>query len=297
MMRVRHDIDQKELASLFYEYLNVEEDFIKALFADGETGIGRVFVNEGVLSGEESLRILDHEKASEVVANASSIGVGVCYCRHKMEHVGLACRAPQDVCLTFNGVAASLTKHGFAKSISRPEALDVLARCREEGLVQIGDNFREGVSFICNCCGCCCEAMLAARRFGLLTAVHTTRFLAEVSGEACDGCAKCVDACPVEAALLVSASDPLRPRRRMARVDAQRCLGCGVCLAACPKEGNALRFVERGEQVLTPLNSVHRAVLMAVERGKLQDLIFDNRALSSHRRWPLSWGPFSVFPP
>ena len=298
MMRVRHDIDQKELAFLFYEYLNVEEDFIKALFTGGETGIGRVFVNEGVLSGEESLRILDHEKASEVVATASSIGVGVCYCRHKMEHVGRACRAPQDVCLTFNGVAASLTKHGFARSISRPEALDVLARCREEGLVQIGDNFREGVSFICNCCGCCCEAMLAVRRFGLLTAVHTTRFLAEVSAEACDGCGKCVDACPVEAALLVSACDPLRPRRRVARVDAERCLGCGVCLAACPRgPGQALRLAERGERILTPLNSVHRAVLMAVERGKLQDLIFDNRALASHRAMAAILGAILCLPP
>ena len=68
MMRVRGDVDQKELAELFYQYLNVEEDFIKALFAGGESGLGRVFVNEEVLSGEESLRVLDHEKASEVVA-------------------------------------------------------------------------------------------------------------------------------------------------------------------------------------------------------------------------------------
>ncbi|MBC8442157.1 MAG: hypothetical protein H8D87_21025 [Deltaproteobacteria bacterium] len=28
MMRVRHDIDQKVLGELFYQYLNVEEDFI-----------------------------------------------------------------------------------------------------------------------------------------------------------------------------------------------------------------------------------------------------------------------------
>ena len=297
MMRVRGDVDQKELAELFYQYLNVEEDFIKALFAGGESGLGRVFVNEEVLSGEESLRVLDHEKASEVVATASSIGVGVCYCRHKMEHMGRACRAPQDVCLTFNGVAESLTKHGVARAISRPEALDVLARCRDEGLVQFGDNVRERVSFICNCCGCCCEAMLAVRRFGLLTAVHTTRFLAEVSEEACDGCGKCADACPVEAASLVSASDPHRPRRRLARVDAERCLGCGVCLAACPKEGEALRFVERGERVLTPLNSVHRAVLMAVERGQLQDLIFDNRALASHRAMAAVLGVILRLPP
>ena len=297
MMRVRGDVDQKELAGLFYQYLNVEEDFIKALFAVGESGLGRVFVNEEVLSGEESLRVLDHEKASEVVATASSIGVGVCYCRHKMEHMGRACGAPQDVCLTFNGVAESLTKHGVARPISRPEALDVLARCRDEGLVQFGDNVRERVSFICNCCGCCCEAMLAVRRFGLLTAVHTTRFLAEVSEEACDGCGKCADACPVEAASLVSASDPHRPRRRLARVDAERCLGCGVCLAACPKEGEALRFVERGERVLTPLNSVHRAVLMAVERGQLQDLIFDNRALASHRAMAAVLGVILRLPP
>ena len=37
LMRVRSDIDQKALAELFYQYLNVEEDFIRALFANGET--------------------------------------------------------------------------------------------------------------------------------------------------------------------------------------------------------------------------------------------------------------------
>ena len=35
LMRVRGDVDQKALAELFYQYLNVEEDFIKALFTQG----------------------------------------------------------------------------------------------------------------------------------------------------------------------------------------------------------------------------------------------------------------------
>jgi hypothetical protein len=35
--------------------------------------------------------------------------------------------------------------------------------------------------------------------------------------------------------------------------------------------------------VITPLDSTHRIVMMAIERGKLQDLIFDNRVLWSHR--------------
>lgn len=41
LMRVRGDIDQKALAELFYEYLNVEEDFIRELFTEGETQLGR----------------------------------------------------------------------------------------------------------------------------------------------------------------------------------------------------------------------------------------------------------------
>ena len=51
MMRVRGDIDQKLLAELFYQYLNVEEEFIKALFTNGETQLGRVFVSRAVAAG------------------------------------------------------------------------------------------------------------------------------------------------------------------------------------------------------------------------------------------------------
>ena len=35
--------------------------------------------------------------------------------------------------------------------------------------------------------------------------------------------------------------------------------------------------------MITPLNSTHRSVVMALERGKLQHLIFDNRVLWHHR--------------
>ena len=64
MMRVREDIDQKALAELFYQYLNVEEDFVRALFAGGETQLGRAFVHEPVLSEENALHVLDFERAS-----------------------------------------------------------------------------------------------------------------------------------------------------------------------------------------------------------------------------------------
>ena len=39
------------------------------------------------------------------------------------------------------------------------------ARVRDAGLVHIADNVQDDPAFICNCCGCCCEAMVAARNF------------------------------------------------------------------------------------------------------------------------------------
>ena len=281
MMRVRDDLDQKALAELFYQYLNVEEDFVRALFAGGETQLGRTFVHEPALPADDALHVLDYERASEVIRTATHRGVSLCYCRHKMAHLGRACDAPQDICMTFNTSAEALVRHGHAREVDVVEGLELLHRAYEHDLVQFGENVRESVSFICNCCGCCCEAMIAARRFASMHPIHTTAFLPALEPRRCNGCERCVRACPVQAMSAVSANDPVRPGRAVARLDEESCLGCGVCVRAC--RNGALSLRERGTRQLTPLNAAHRAVLMAIERGKLQDLVFDNRLLWSHR--------------
>jgi len=281
MMRIREDIDQKLLAELYYEYLNVEEDFIKNLFTTGETQLGRAFVSEDSMPMDGSIEVLDYERATRVAETASDIGVGLCYCRHKMEHLGRACSAPMEICMTFNTTAAALVRHGHARSVEAEECLDLLQEARDRGLVQFGENVQQRVNFICNCCGCCCEAMIAARRFGHLHPVHTTNYLPETAPELCTGCGKCVAACPVEAMHLVSANDPAKPKRKAARLDEDLCLGCGVCVPVCPESGIRLRA--RSSRVITPVDSTRRTVTMAVERGTLQHLIFDNHGLASHR--------------
>jgi NAD-dependent dihydropyrimidine dehydrogenase PreA subunit len=295
MMRVRTDLDQKLLAELFYQYLNVEEDFIKALFVSGETQLGRTFVHEPALGSENSLHVLDYERASEVIRTARHRAVGVCYCRHKMEHLGRACSAPMNICMTFHTTAASLTKHGIARSVEVSQGLELLQQAYESNLVQFGENVRNEVSFICNCCGCCCEAMLAAKRFGTLHPIHTTNFLPAIDEETCNGCGKCLDTCPVEAMSLVSAGDPRKKRRKKARVDEDICLGCGLCVRTCPKK--SVRLTSRPERVITPVNSTHRYVVMAIERGKLQNLIFDNQAMWNHRAMAAILGVILRLPP
>lgn len=295
MMRMRGDVDQKLLGELFYQYMNVEEDFIRNLFVQGETQLGRVFVNEPVLSNENALHVLDYERASEVIRAASHRGIGTCYCRHKMLHVGRNCDAPMDICMTFNGSADSLIRHGYARAVDVSEGLDLLQEAYERNLVQFGEHVRERVNFICNCCGCCCEAMIAARKFGMLHPVHTSNFLPVVDESTCNGCGKCVIACPVEAIGLVSANDGRDPKARHARVNEDICLGCGVCVRTCPRK--ALSLKSRAERVITPLNSLHRVVVMAIERGDLQDLVFDNRVLWSHRALAGVLGVILKLPP
>ncbi len=284
LMRLRGDIDQQALSELLHQYVHVEDDFLKALFMTGETQVGRIFTHEPALPTETaagSLCILDYERATEVIRTASHRGISRCYCRHKMAHLGRACDAPQEICMTFNDPARALIKHGHARAVSREECLDLLRIAWEHKLVQFGSNVREGVGFICNCCGCCCEAMAAARRFGLLHPIHTTNFLPALNSARCKGCGRCVSVCPVAAMSLVSAHDPRKAKRKLAALHADICLGCGLCVRECPEK--AITLKERPQRIIPPLNAVHQAVVMAIERGKLPNLIFDNHALASHR--------------
>ncbi len=271
MMRMHDDIDQQALAELYYQYLNQEEDFIRELFAVGETHLGRAFVNEPVLGAVNEALVLDYERASAVISSARAIGVSTCYCRHKMQHVGRDCDAPKEICMTFNNTAASLVRHGHARAVEVRECLDLLAQAYENNLVQFGDNVRENVNFICNCCSCCCEALLAQKRFGAMHPVHTTNFIPVIDHQICTGCGRCVKVCPVEALELGA----------KAQLNQEICLGCGVCVRNCPS--NAIALQPRESRVVTPLNSTHKAVMMAIERGKLQELVMDNAVLWNHR--------------
>ena len=289
LMRTRGDIDQKYLSELYYQYMNVEEDFVKNLFFATETRLGRVYVQEPVLTNDKTNHILDYERATHIVEEAKYIGLGTCYCRHKMYHAGHPCEinAPWDVCLTFDNVARSLAEHGdYARLISKEEAKEVLERSYESNLVQIGENVREHPAFICNCCGCCCEALQAARKFSPMQPVATTNYMPRVSAKTCIGCGKCAKVCPI---LAISMKEG-RPV-----IDGEICLGCGVCARNCPTK--AISLERRPIQVITPVNSTHRFVLQAIEKGTLQNLIFDNQAFANHRAMAAVFGTILKLPP
>ncbi|MDK2829663.1 MAG: hypothetical protein PWP67_2483, partial [Clostridium butyricum] len=276
LMRTGGHLDQKVLSQLFHQYLNVEDDFMKELFYGSETKMGRAFVQERVLNNDNSIDILDYEKASHIIKSAKHIGVSSCYCRHKAHHLGDDCYAPMETCLSFDTTAYTLTKHNYARKIDSHEALDILNMCYDYNLVQCGENVQKQPNFMCNCCKCHCEAFTSAKKFGLLVPVNTTSYIPYVDTHKCIGCGKCTNICPMEAIGVTTIG-----KDKYAQVDDKLCLGCGVCVKNCPKD--AIKLKRRKESIITPVTTVHRVVITAIEKGQLQNLIFDNQAHKSHK--------------
>lgn len=271
-MRAGDELPRAELARLFEEYFfEGDAAFAKAVFG-GDTQIGRSLVRETAIP-EDATEVLDYERASRIVETARSAAVSLCACRHHSEHLGTACDAPRRVCLSFGPGADALVRTGHAERIDRAEALRILHQAQAAGLAQTGDNVKREVGYICNCCGCCCGMMRAFKTHGMTKAIVSSSFLMQVDREACGGCGKCAKACPVDAIDLVEVDERGR-RRRKAVVDPALCLGCGVCHSAC--RFGAIEMRPREKKIFTPQDTFERYVAMAIERGKLADLLLED---------------------
>ncbi len=267
-MRVRDDIPQKELAHYMMQYVHDEPEFVRSIFA-GKVMPGRTLVHEDTVDPQDLPRVLDHDRASHLIENAKMCAVSLCFCRHAAEHEGRSCDRPMEVCTTFNAAADFLVRRGLARKIDREEAKDLFARTREAGLVHISDNVKKRPAYVCHCCGCCCGMLSAINRFQLFDAVVTSPFLAAAGPGTCNGCGLCAKKCPIHAI-------EIRGEKPDAKADVRRdtCLGCGVCRMACTR--GAIRMEPRKERILVPENAWERTVIMAIEQGKFQNLLFDD---------------------
>lgn len=276
MMRLHDSIPKKRMAEALDAYTHGDPTFANEVFG-GDTVIGKAMVHETALSDEDLPDVLDWERATSVIADAGHFAVSYCYCRHKAEHLGKRCDAPMDVCLSINAGARWVIHRDFGREIDRSEAMDILVQSRESGLVQIADNVQHKPTYICNCCGCCCGQLQAINEYDL-PSVNPSGFVAFSKADDCNGCSRCARACPVGA--IEMRPSPVVGRRKndlMTSIDTDRCIGCGVCVQACSSR-HAMTMERRPVQPTVPKSGMERILRMAIERGKLPDLLFDQGA-------------------
>lgn len=278
-MRARDDLPMAELARLFDRYMTEDDRFARSVF-QGETQLGRSLVREESLPENDHTEILDWERASHIIQSSEAAGVSLCACRHKADHLGKACDKPQEVCLSLNFAAEALVRSGMARAITTGEAMRVLETAKEAGLVQTGDNVQRHVGYICNCCGCCCGMIEAIKLFDMRNAIVTSNWIMEIDLSQCTGCGKCARLCPLEI-IEIREKREGRKKRKWAVRDESLCLGCGVCYSACTFGGITMK--PRDRRVFTPESTFDRLVSMAIERGKLAELLFEDPRRLSHR--------------
>ena len=266
MKKIEHNEVEEKLAKMFSDYFEETGDFIQAnydqilpvfekmlpidrtmtILADTVQGDEiNLSINEEIEVPEEL--ILPTQKVEELIEKFDDISVGHCFCRHHRDLLGKPCKHTdlRENCFTFGKSARYIAEQGFGRSVSKEEALDIMKKSEDDGLVHKAfhphSNIAKVETSICNCCKDCCGT-LEWWRMGIVALINSTNFLSQVDQDLCSGCGTCVEKCPVDA-IGLNDSD-------IAEVNAEYCLGCGVCAHFCPE--NAITLLEGMRKLYVP---------------------------------------------
>ncbi len=189
------------------------------------------------ISVEGKTHVLAFEDVADIITNAKRIAVTRCTCRltaHK-------CDNPLETCLQINKAADYTLARGTGRALDAEEALDLVKRCEEQGLIHVVMNKQNVDHFICNCCGCCCQTMPILIEHNI-SVIEPSRFQAVVDPARCTACGECVDRC-FFSAITQEGDEP-------AAITAERCMGCGLCQVTCP--GDAISLAQVREPDFVP---------------------------------------------
>lgn len=193
--------------------------------------------------------VVPSQTVEEIINKFDDIAVGYCFCRQRRSLLGDPCSigAPTLNCFTFGKSARHTVAQGFAKKVSKQQALEIMHAAEEAGLIHKafhpGSRESSPETSICNCCKDCCDTLQLWRN-GTLPLINSTFYLSVIDPEACTGCGICVERCPTDAISLNEAG--------WAQRDESACLGCGVCSRFCPEGAIALKEGFRKVFIMPP---------------------------------------------
>ena len=175
--------------------------------------------------------VAPYEDVKELIKKQDRIALTKCFCAVQQQLLGSSCNQPLEVCMMLGFYAEYYIEQGMGRKISQEEALDVLARAEEAGLVhQIPDTQDPGA--ICNCCPDCCGELRVVKMLPNPAALITCSYFCRVDPDSCNGCEICLDRCSMGA---ISITED-----QVASINLDKCIGCGLCINTCPEEALTL---------------------------------------------------------
>jgi ferredoxin len=256
--------ENRELAQLYHELTSGLKDLLKNNYEAVEAfvkrrapvdrtipyTINKTTGNEIEIVIDKTLdvpeeKILPVQKVEELVEKFDDIAVGHCFCRHQQDLLDNPCKQTdiRENCFTFGKSARYTSEQGFTRLITKEEALEIVKRSDEDGLVHKAYhpsfNTSRDETSLCICCNCCCG------QGGPDTVnVNTTNFIAQVDDDLCTGCGICVDVCYTNTMYLNDDN--------IATLGERDCIGCGVCAFNCPEKAISLKENPRIARFMPP---------------------------------------------
>ena len=202
------------------------------------------------------LNIMDHERLENLIRSQSKILVAPCICRREHAMVGKGCGKMEEACLVFGGGAYIYESRGIGRTITQDEALKIVRKGVEQGLVAQPSNSVKPVN-ICLCCDCCCQVLSNIKKTKAPAKIVNSNYQARINEEACTACAACESICPMDAIDM----------DQTAQIKKDRCIGCGLCVTVCEFEAVALAEKQDQKRWEPPATLVDTYMKIAREKG------------------------------
>jgi hypothetical protein len=118
----------------------------------------------------------DHEKLSYYLSKYDTFSVSPCSCRASRTSINDGCgHLAEEMCIQMGKGAEHYIRSGRAREITKEEALEIIHRAEENGLMHNLVNIEEPgeSSAICNCCSCACFGLRAGLMWGARDAIRS----------------------------------------------------------------------------------------------------------------------------
>jgi ferredoxin len=203
--------------------------------------------------------VLPYERVYEMIDRAEVVGIAHCACRESEQK----CDAFREACMVFDDTCTYLVERGFARYLAKGDMKEKLREFDASGLVHQTNNSQDRLTFICNCCTCCCHLLRSLTELKNPYVFTSSGFIPQNDPDLCSGCGTCADErCPMEA---------MRLDDTVPVIEKELCIGCGLCVTGCPED--ALELVRRRDVPAPALTARDIGLQMLKDKGKLEAFI------------------------
>jgi len=178
-------IYEAQLELMDHELAHLVEDYLAHGGAQGimrpQPALHRVLPAGSAVKTEW---VLPYDDVRAILLSARTFHLNDCICRLQQDQLGSRkCNFPVNMCLSFSDAE----RPAVPGDVSREEALAILEKSEQVGLVHTVSNVMQGVGYVCNCCGCCCAILRSINEWGIENSVAYANYFAVIDPEICAG--------------------------------------------------------------------------------------------------------------